>query len=98
SSVSTLSLHDALPIFLDTSGGYLESRVNLANAILGRTYYIAVDGYNAGSGAASGPVVLNWNQIVGAPANDAFNNATALTGSQGRSEEHTSELQSRFDI
>ena len=69
--------------FIDTSGGYLESRVNLANAILGRTYYIAVDGYNAGSGATSGPVVLNWNQIVGAPANDAFNNATVLTGAQG---------------
>ncbi|HEU0010742.1 MAG TPA: hypothetical protein VFT34_13070 [Verrucomicrobiae bacterium] len=69
--------------FIDTSGGYLESRVNLANAILGRTYYIAVDGYNAGSGAASGPVVLNWIQIVGAPANDDFNNATALTGIQG---------------
>jgi hypothetical protein len=69
--------------FVDTSGGYLESRVNLANVILGRTYYIAVDGYNGGTGAASGPVVLNWNQIVGAPANDAFNNPTALTGTQG---------------
>ena len=82
--------------FLDTSGGYLESRVNLANAILGRTYYIAVDGYNAGSGAASGPVVLNWNQIVGAPANDAFNNATALTGSQGAvsSRNHNADKQS----
>jgi hypothetical protein len=69
--------------FIDASGGYLESRVNLANAILGRTYFIAVDGYNAGSGATSGAVVLNWNQIVGAPVNDAFNNPTVLTGAQG---------------
>jgi len=69
--------------FIDTSGGYLESRGNLANAILGRTYFVAVDGFNAGSGATSGPVVLNWNQIVGVPVNDPFNNATVLTGAQG---------------
>lgn len=70
--------------FLDSSGGYLESRVNLAAPLtVGRTFFIAVDGFNSGTGALSGPVILNWNQLVGAPANDSFSAATALTGSQG---------------
>ncbi len=66
-----------------SSGGYLESRVNLLNAVVGKIYFIAVDGYNAGAGAASGPVLLNWNQIVGAPANNNFNAPMDLSGSQG---------------
>lgn len=69
--------------FLDQSGGYLESRINLQTVTIGRTYYLQVDGYNAGTGAASGPVVLNWNQIVNAPANDDFGSAVVLTGNQG---------------
>ena len=69
--------------YVDSSGGYLESRVNLANVVVGRIYFIAVDGYNDGSGAASGPAVVNWNQIAGAPANNNFNSPTDLTGTQG---------------
>ncbi|MEY2408828.1 MAG: hypothetical protein QOF48_1498, partial [Verrucomicrobiota bacterium] len=69
--------------YLDSSGGYLESRLNLANVVVGRIYFICVDGYNPGSGAASGPVVLNWNQLVGAPPNNAFGSPIDLVGMQG---------------
>lgn len=69
--------------FINDSGGYLESRINLATVTVGRTYYFSVDGYNAGAGAASGPIVLNWNQVVNAPANDSFGSAVVLSGSQG---------------
>src|SRR5437867_229906 len=68
--------------FFAFSGGYHESRVNFT-AVAGINYFIAVDGFNAGSGAASGPIVLNWNQTAGAPANNALSAAIALTGSEG---------------
>lgn len=73
---------DALGSYFRISGGYHQSRV-IFDATLNVTYFIAVDGFNAGSNAASGPVVLNWNQATGAPNNDTFNNPTALTGNAG---------------
>lgn len=63
-------------------GGYTQSRLNL-NLTGGTTYLIAVDGWNPGTEAPSGPVVLNWHSVVGAPANDTFANATELTGLSG---------------
>jgi hypothetical protein len=48
-------------------------------ATAGTTYYIVVDGYNNGRGAASGNIVLNLTAVQ-TPANDSFANATALTG------------------
>ena len=73
---------DAWDNHFQFSGGYHQSRVNFG-ATLNVTYFIAVDGFNAGSGAASGPVVLNWNQTTGAPDNDVFNSPVALTGNAG---------------
>ena len=55
-----------------------QSRVTFM-ATAGTVYRIAVDGF-AGT---SGPVVLNWNQSVGPPANDNFTNAIALNGASG---------------
>ena len=48
-------------------------------AAAGTIYYIQVDGYNSGRGAASGNVVLNLTEQQ-APANDNFANATAMSG------------------
>ena len=78
-----IGANDEAPFdFFAFSAGYHESRVNF-NAAAGVTYFIAVDGFDAGSGAASGPLVLNWNQTAGAPANNALNSAIAVTGSEG---------------
>ncbi|MFM1768427.1 MAG: hypothetical protein RJA22_956 [Verrucomicrobiota bacterium] len=63
-------------------GGRTQSRLNV-NLLAGTTYYIAVDGFNSGTGALSGPIVFNWNLTNGAPANDNFANATELTGTSG---------------
>lgn len=64
------------------SGGYLESRGTFT-ATAGSTYFIAVDGYNLGTGAASGSVILNWNQASGTPPNDSFSSPIVLTGLTG---------------
>jgi hypothetical protein len=68
--------------YVGVSGGYLESRIGI-NVPANATLFIAVDGFNSGSGAASGPVVLNWNHVVGAPVNNDFSAATVLTGMKG---------------
>ena len=76
------SSDDAFIDFFALSGGYHQGRVIFA-ATNGVTHFFAVDGFNDGSGAASGPVVLNFNQFAGAPANNAFNSPILLTGTQG---------------
>jgi Bacterial pre-peptidase C-terminal domain len=75
SSVSGLSAiaanDDAVP------GSVLTSSVTFA-AVQGTVYHIAVDGYNAASGA----VALNLSEVLpaAAPANDNFANAVTLSG------------------
>ena len=49
----------------DNFGSVLQSSVTFV-ATAGVTYYIAVDGYNAGGGASQGTVVLNWGTGSGA--------------------------------
>jgi hypothetical protein len=50
-------------------------------ATSGQPYFIAVDGYNAASGA----IALTWSQTISSagPANNAFSAAIALTGASG---------------
>jgi redox-sensitive bicupin YhaK (pirin superfamily) len=62
----------------DVSSGTLWSSVT-ARVTAGTTYRIVVDGWNNRSGS----VKLNWSVTPGAPMNDAFANATVITGSQG---------------
>jgi len=75
---------DAAATYFRFSGGYHESRAAVT-AVVGTTYFIAVDGFNAGGGAPSGPVVLSWNQTAGVPANNDFGSAGTiiLTGNEG---------------
>jgi uncharacterized delta-60 repeat protein/uncharacterized repeat protein (TIGR01451 family) len=49
----------------NTPGGH-QSSITF-DAVAGTTYYVAVDGYNAGSGAAQGAVKLNWGPGSGKP-------------------------------
>jgi len=51
---------DALALIQDNdnAGSGLQSRVSFA-ATAGTTYYISVDGYNAGGGASQGTILLN---------------------------------------
>lgn len=49
----------------------------------GKSYYIAVDGYNFGSTTVSGSVVLGYD-ISNAPVNDDFADAIVLSGEKGR--------------
>ena len=49
----------------DNSGSGLQSKVTF-NATGGTTYYISVDGYNAGGGASQGNITLNWGPGSGA--------------------------------
>jgi hypothetical protein len=72
SSLTTVAQND------DVSRRDLTSAVSFT-ATAGTTYYIQVDGYNNGRGAASGNLVLNLTQQQ-APANDNFVNASVLTG------------------
>ena len=62
----------------DVSSGNVWSSVT-ANVAAGTTYRIVVDGWNNRSGS----IKLNWSVTPGAPSNDAFANATVITGSQG---------------
>ena len=62
----------------DVSSGTLWSSVT-ATVTAGTTYRIVVDGWNNRSGS----VKLNWSVTPGAPAEDAFANATVITGSAG---------------
>jgi redox-sensitive bicupin YhaK (pirin superfamily) len=62
----------------DVAAGTVWSSVT-ANVTAGTTYRIVVDGWNNRSGS----VKLNWSVTPGAPSNDAFANATVVTGSQG---------------
>src|SRR5207253_10733099 len=87
---STLSLHDALPILVNTT--------NVTNP---RTDFQLRSG--AGPARGTGPngrdrgaAVNGGASIAGEPpANTAQNSATLTVGGPERSEEHTSELQSR---
>jgi hypothetical protein len=61
----------------DVSSTVVTSRVSFA-ATAGTAYLIAVDGYQAASGALR----LTWSSVVG-PANDFFASAIELTGASG---------------
>ena len=63
----------------------LTSRIRGVPVTAGTTYRIAVDGFNAGTGAASGKTELNWTFSAGAalPPNDAFASATVMSGAAG---------------
>lgn len=66
----------------DDHGLLVNSRVKF-NAAAGTNYQIAVDGYNDGSGADSGDVVLHVEFIrnpIPRPANDNFTNRIVLVG------------------
>ncbi len=62
----------------DFGAGLLTSSVSV-NVTAGTTYRIVIDGY----GRTSGNTKLNWLLTPTAPVNDAFAQATAITGSQG---------------
>ena len=62
----------------DFGAGLLTSSVGV-NVTEGTTYRIVIDGY----GRTSGNTKLNWLFTPGAPVNDAFAQATAISGSQG---------------
>src|SRR5690606_40905587 len=94
--IDTRSLHDALPIYTvgGGGGGALNTGTNQVNT--------------AGVQAGDGQVVIYYaivgnaytSQIQGLPSGSAFPVGTTtqvfvVTDSIGRSEEHTSELQSR---
>jgi uncharacterized delta-60 repeat protein/uncharacterized repeat protein (TIGR01451 family) len=49
----------------DNAGNGLQSRVSFA-ATAGTTYFISVDGFNAGGGASQGVILLNWGPGSGA--------------------------------
>jgi hypothetical protein len=73
SSVSTLTMVASD----DDNGGNMTSKVRF-NAVAGTVYQIAVDGYNYGSGAASGNIVLHVSLTpVAAPVLNV--SATSLT-------------------
>lgn len=56
------------------------------NAVAGRVYRIAVDGYNGTSGQQEGEIRLEVSQSAGNPgANNAFAAAIAITGATGSS-------------
>ncbi len=63
----------------DISPGVIPQSRAVFSATAATVYRLAVDGFDG----ASGPLVLNWNQSLGPPANDDFANAWALTGSPG---------------
>src|SRR5690606_39827400 len=83
SEISTLSLHDALPIFGDYvgSGGRLLLRSVLAS-----------------DGAPSDRLVLSGGFASGGTSIEATNVGGAGALTSARSEEHTSELQSRENL
>ncbi|HTL55238.1 MAG TPA: Calx-beta domain-containing protein [Candidatus Limnocylindrales bacterium] len=58
---------DALTLIQDNdnANGTLQSSVTIA-ASAGTTYFISVDGYNAGGGASQGIITLNWGPGSGA--------------------------------
>jgi uncharacterized delta-60 repeat protein/uncharacterized repeat protein (TIGR01451 family) len=58
---------DALTLIQDNdnAGSGLQSLVTFA-ATAGTTYFISVDGYNAGGGASQGSILLNWGPGSGA--------------------------------
>jgi manganese oxidase len=60
----------------ETSATVSTSRVTF-DAVAGRVYYIAVDGYFDGYSVAQGNVALKWNATT-PPVNDAFINAQQL--------------------
>ncbi len=59
---------DALSLLQDNdnAGGGRQSSISFF-ATAGTTYYIKVDGYNAGDGASQGIINLNWGPGTGAP-------------------------------
>src|SRR5207249_12144575 len=82
----TLSLHDALPISYRDQGqrplGHAREQLQHAAALAAAVPRPGADGIAARSGRA-------WS---------AGNDPGGRDGRHGRSEEHTSELQSRFDL
>src|SRR5207247_10556347 len=91
-SFSTLSLHDALPIFV-VLVLLREARSHVAVAILNRMvlpHQVAVVVRRVAARAATRRII---------PVDDlAAIHTSVATGAAPRSEEHTSELQSRVDL
>ena len=67
----------------DNAGGIVTSKVTNLAVTGGATYRIAVDGFNAGGGAASGAVQMALTFTAPPPANDNFAASTSLSGSSG---------------
>src|SRR5699024_12293862 len=82
--MSTLSLHDALPIYKHEVDIFLDAAKDHIHYI---AFYLAIF-----TGMRQGEILgLKWDSID-------FDNKTLYVQRGLRSEEHTSELQSRFDI
>src|SRR5690606_39974810 len=83
--VHALSLHDALPICAaSTSAGCVSTMLNVRSSI---TFIDSTSG-------------INWRPILSCWAQRLMDatQSSALTGAPSRSEEHTSELQSRENL
>src|SRR5699024_11269193 len=92
SAVSILSLHDALPIlFEDTANQFHPmkhaGRINMSNLCVAPETRVLTDKGYKRIGELEGQTVNAWNGEEYSPSLVAK-----------RSEEHTSELQSRFDL
>src|SRR5699024_12234048 len=85
--IYTLSLHDALPIFKDIPGG------QILGATSDFTHRLLDDSLNK---MAEGPTdSIDYKEVQ---FNYALNKLPKVIDYLERSEEHTSELQSRFDL
>jgi uncharacterized delta-60 repeat protein/uncharacterized repeat protein (TIGR01451 family) len=68
----------------DDSGGNLTSKVSFT-AVQGTTYYISVNGFDSGFGAAEGDIALNWNAAGNNWAGQFRLTSTGYTYSQNES-------------
>src|SRR5207249_6349877 len=95
---STLSLHDALPIFLYLGRG-IHYPIALEGALkLKEISYIHAEGYPAGEMKHGPNALIDENLPVVVLATRDESDPGAMTRYEKRSEEHTSELQSRFEL
>src|SRR5207249_5067585 len=90
---SPLSLHDALPILL-VGGAHLQIAWSLVFAIAAPTIYTAY--ILVGESVMGSVPAVGASAVIMTGAGIAFCILAAFQGE--RSEEHTSELQSRFDL
>src|SRR5207249_11463469 len=93
----TLSLHDALPIFTGGSSGGPAMPQHIGNA----TYSLSIATPAASSSNGAGgfcAIATGSGAITAADGSTIFFLTVGLLCNESRSEEHTSELQSRFDL